>query len=237
MISALGTIGGMNDFLTWPGWAGVSALAQLLALVTLLGAAWRFILQRRQMPLFSLDCEILGHRVVDDEGTRYHLVEFRNTGRGSAEIHMLEFVGALVRHEDGYLTPTVVMSGGTFRLLLTSPKIAEVWFRLTWRTPDSRRRATIAWWPLVRHGELYDRWVASSRRTQYLRRIRQALLPRPVAPGLESRAVYHAWPWENTHKLHAGPDKSAVYSLGTNHNFTPDEFPFVDTRPVPKPSS
>lgn len=214
----------MDEFLSWPGWAGVSGIAQLVALVTLVGAAWRFILQRRQMPLFALDYGVLGSASRD--GIEYHVVEFRNTGRGSAELHLLEFFGASVRFEQDFVAPRVLMPGGTFRLMLSSPVLKNVWFRLTWRTPDAKGRVTLAWWPLV-YGPVRDQWKADVRDgKRFSRRVIRALRPRQVAPGKELRAAFHARGWESIDRIRTVPDRDVLYSLGTHHNFHPTDIPF-----------
>lgn len=174
----------MDEFLEWPGWAGVSAIAQILSLATLLIAVWRFVVQRRQMPLFSLAWDFIG--TVDVRGTKYHLVEFRNVGRGAGEFFTFHLCGARAELTENFLAPSVLGSGESFKMLITSPDLGAAWARWSVRTPDHRSRFRFRWAPLIRSGVIADGWnhdFDAWESRSYYEMMRDAVRPRPVGPG------------------------------------------------------
>lgn len=220
------TIARMDTFLSWPGWAGVSGIAQLAALLAVVGALWRFVRLRGQIPLFYAHIAVLGTAKLVD-GKQFHIVEFHNTGRSSAEVHLVECFGGMTRLEDGYVAPQTLASGATFKLLVTAPRISEVWFRVTWRTPDVRRRVTVGWWP-ISGGENYKKWARAARKWRFYRRAYRWFWPGAVGPDGSFRGWFHAWPWEDLHRITPVPKKPTIYSLGTFHNHHPTDLPYED---------
>lgn len=216
----------MNAFLEWPGWAGVSGIAQVLALLAVVGAIWRLLRARGQVPMFFLDVSVIGVATLSD-GKRFHTLQFHNTGRSSAEVHIVECIGGKVRLEDGYVAPKTLAAGDMFQLLVTAPKLSDVWFRVTWRTPDVRRRVTVGWWP-VASGDIDTAWRKDAKSWYFYRRAFSWLTQREVGPRHGFRGWHHAWPWENMHKLTPPPKNSVLYSLGSHHNFSPKDIPFED---------
>lgn len=221
----------MDDFLSWAGWTGLSALAQIVALATLIGAGWRFILQRRQIPQFVPDCLVIGTAKIN--GLPYHVVEFRNVGRGPVELRMLEVFEGRIYFEETYYPPGIWGAGQSFRLLLTAPKLSEVWIRITHRTPDDRRAAKIAWYPLVR-GDLRTRWRDDVKQWGWGARFRQHVAPKAIGPGGALRGVFHGRRRHDVTVYWGDYLKQAkIYSLGTLHNFAPTDLSYV---PAPEDS-
>jgi hypothetical protein len=172
------------EFLAWPGWAGVGAIATILSLATLVFAVARFIIQRRQMPLFRLSWEFIGTATAD--GKQYHLVEFRNVGRGTGDFVTFTMCGARAEATEGFLAPRMIASGQTFRLLVTSPDLSTAWVRWSYRTLDHATRVTFVWRSLIRTGPMaqqYKRELENWESRSYYDMMRDAARPRPVGPG------------------------------------------------------
>lgn len=146
---------GDTSWIAWAGWAFVGTVAQVLSLVTLVVGAWRFTRQRRQFPLVLFDWNVIGN-ITLASGETYHVVEFRNIGRGTAHIRMMHFTEARIELTSEYRAPRVLPSGERFLLLVTAHKLEDVWFRILMQTPNDTRRMVWAWKPLMRTGQLYE---------------------------------------------------------------------------------
>lgn len=184
----------MDTFLTWAGWSGVSAIAQILALATLVVGFWRFVVQRRQIPLFHLTWDFIATQTRD--GLAYHVVEFRNVGRGMGQLIGLTVVGARPFLTEGYFTPTTLGSGEAFRLLIEPADLSKAWVRWMVRTPDHRMRVHIKWCSLTRTGDLADVFDAASEAyasRNWIKRIRDRWWPdQAVRPGGTVYGVVYA---------------------------------------------
>ncbi|CAN7151840.1 hypothetical protein LJR044_002488 [Microbacterium foliorum] len=174
----------MDKFLSWDGWAGVSAIAQIVALVTLIAGFARFIALRRQVPLFRFSWDFIGTHEVD--GHEYHLVEFRNVGRGAGEFMDIHIIGADVLRIEGFIPPTVLGSGESFRALLTSRDLSQAWIRWIWRTQNHESRWFVRWAPAVRSGAMQEQWKLDVERWLWRSTYdiaRHRFKPRYVGPG------------------------------------------------------
>lgn len=177
--------------LTWEGWTFIGTVAQVLSLVTLVVGAWRFTRQRRQFPLVLLDWHVIGNTTLAS-GETYHVVEFRNIGRGTAHLRMMHFTEARVELTAEYRAPHVLPSGERFQLLVTAHKLEAVWFRTLLQTPNDTRRMVWTWFPLMRTGELWeqserewDQWQARP----LLQKLRDYWNGVPVYPGSAPRGT------------------------------------------------
>lgn len=224
------------EFLAWPGWAGVGAIAQLLSLATIIAGVWRFVVQRNQMPRFLLTWDFIATTEID--GDAYHIVEFRNVGRGTGEFHGLHFANARPHPLEGFLAPQALAANDSFRLLITSPDLKQAWVRTLIRTPDNRFRLRIGWRPLIATGTLreqfdtdLDEWAARS----YYEIIRDRLKPRPVAPGYAPRATLNG-----RRRLHtlstilATPGRDDSWWMARAGTDDPPSLPFVPPPATPR---
>lgn len=164
----------------------MGSIACVLALATLVLAFAEVRRQRRQMPIFQLrwDFYATTSRATD----RYHVVEFRNTGRGSGEFIALTLCGARAHLEEEFLAPHSLGSGQTFRLLITSPDLEKAWVRYIYRTEADERRFAVEWQPLYPLGAMSDEWdsqTTTRAERNWFVRLRDRIRPRrtKVAPG------------------------------------------------------
>lgn len=176
----------MEAFLSWPGWAGVSGIAQVVALGTLVIAGWRYILQRRQFPAVYFAWDVIG-ATTTSEGDRYHLLEFHNIGRSTALLSYLGVTGARFELAEGYRAPTTLAAGGSFQLMVSAEKLEEAWFRISWQSVDDRRQVHVEWAAVlpygalgVRHQQEREDWY---RRSRFLARVIAHLRGSVVGPG------------------------------------------------------
>lgn len=219
----------MKEFLTWYGWSAISAIAQILSLATIAIAAWRFVVQRRQMPIFALTWDFIGTATRD--GHQFHLVEFRNVGRGAGEFIAFYAAGARAHLADGFLTPKVLGSNESFRLLITAPDLEAAWVRHVYRTTDHRARFQVRWGPMLSEGSRADQYRADQDRwdeRSYFEVWRDRVYPRAVGPGQALQGTIRARHSPSTMEaiLTAGDLTSINHSLlaGTDNPF---KLPFV----------
>ncbi len=174
----------MDAFWTWNGWTAVGSIACVLALATLIFATKEVLAQRRQIPLFQLNWEIFATKTIGAE--TFHVVEFRNFGRGPGNLIDLQLCGAWARLDDEHRAPSIVEAGGRFRLLVSTPDLERAWVRYIFQTQADRQRFDVQWGPLHAEGAMdveYERqtteWGARSR----WRRWQDRRKPASVAPG------------------------------------------------------
>lgn len=174
----------MDAFWAWNGWTAVGSIACVLALVTLVFATKEVLAQRRQIPLFQLDWEIFATRTIG--GDSFHVVEFRNFGRGPGNLIDLQLCGAWARLDDDHRTPAIVESGGKFRLLVSAPDLEQAWVRYIFRTQADRKRFDVRWEPLHGDGAMEDEYARQTTAwadRNWWRRWQDNRKPASVAPG------------------------------------------------------
>ncbi|MBT2474234.1 hypothetical protein J7E68_06490 [Microbacterium sp. ISL-103] len=174
----------MDAFWTWSGWTAVGSIACVLALATLIFATKELLAQRRQVPLFRLDWEIFATRTTGADS--FHVVEFRNFGRGPGRLIDLTLCGAWARLDDEHRAPAIVESGGRFRLLVSSPDLGNAWVRYVFQTQANRQRFEVRWEPLHSVGAMedeFDRQTTEWSNRSWWRRFRDSRTPASVAPG------------------------------------------------------
>lgn len=181
----------MQAFLSWPGWTGVSGIAQVVALGTFAVAAWRYILQRRQFPAVYITWEAIATSTRSD-GNRYHLVEFHNIGRAPAVILSMFLSNSRAELDDDYRAPETLAPGDSFQLLISAHKIDDAWFRLTWQTLSDRRRVHVEWGAILpggalgmRYREEHEAWYKQSLPVRFVLRLRGT----EVGPGAAPHAT------------------------------------------------
>lgn len=185
-----------HGFAHWDGWQAVSGVAQLLSLLTLAFALVQLSRNRRQFPLAGIGIDVIGSVSVGEEQARYHVVEFRNAGRGIMNLIALEVFQGRLLLLDGYHARSHLGSGDSFRLLLTSPNVEDVWIRAAYRVEDHRHRVVVRWLPLARQGAIAEQWFSDrdgeSRLRMAPRRLMDRFRPRPVMPGHAVDVAFNA---------------------------------------------
>lgn len=217
------------DVWTWPGWSAIGAWASVLGLITLLVAGWRLVVQRRQAPLFYLTWSVLGSANVD--GKSYHVVEFTNAGRGFGYLDILSFVNGYVRLADEYRAPRVVASGQRFRILLTAPKLEDVWIRLMTRTPDDFTLMRFRWESLLSEGAMHEQWVKEREawdRRSLLQRWWDRSTPRAVEPHGQLAARIRAG---RSTGVVFGEKTMRIASSASSGAFSSGDLPYVGPPP------
>lgn len=71
--------------------------------------------------------------------------ELRNSGSGAAHILEFQIVGAEIIGSDEFRPRKTLGSGESFTLLIRSPDISHVWFRVLWREVASSKSAKMEW--------------------------------------------------------------------------------------------
>lgn len=173
------------DFLSWSGWAGVSAIAQIIALITLAAALWRYILQRRQFPAVLLRWDVIGTGTRGGEGP-FHAIEFRNIGRAPMIIFLMDVFDARPVLDSEHRARGVLEAGGSFTLLVTAERIEDAWFRVLWQTTGDRRKMHLDWHPLTQAGTRAEQHETEVEDWTGLPLVPRKLRERrgePVAPG------------------------------------------------------
>lgn len=176
-----------TSWIGWEGWGFIGTVAQVVSLVTIAGAALQYVSQRRQMPAFLLDWRVLGTATISaatGSGT-YHLVEFRNIGRGVGHLIELQLFNAQVFRTADYRARSVLGAGDSFSMLVTTPDVSAVWVRAAWRVENDQWRVSACWAPLVWSGPLYEQWLgerAAHGRRSLLERWWDRSDPRGVEP-------------------------------------------------------
>lgn len=142
-----------------------------------------------------LDWSVIGN-VTLRPGETYHAVEFRNIGRGTAHIRLMFFAEGRIELTNEYRAPRVLPSGERFVLLVTAHKLEDVWFKTLLQTTTDTRRMQWAWYPLMRTGDLYERfdrewddWFARP----LLPKLRDYWKGVPVNPGAAPRGIIGRW--------------------------------------------
>lgn len=228
----------MSDgFAEWPGWTPVSAIAQVLSLVTLVAALARYISNRRQMPLVQLTCQVLGDTSRGND--RYHVVELTNAGRGAAHLRLLQFFEARIELEDSFRPPSVLASGASCHLLLTAPELSKVWYRSITGTTDDARRATVQWLPLIDDSDLGEQWdgaVSRYKDRSILQRLRDRRRPPVVAPGEAFKATFRVRGQDHAGQFTAvlGNPPSSIQSVATTGLGHAADLPFVPKGDKPR---
>lgn len=190
----------MQTFLSWPGWAGVSGIAQIVALGTFVVAGWRYILQRRQFPAVYFTWDVIGQSTTPD-GDQYHLLEFQNAGRSTALISTMFVSGARFQLVEGYRAPTTLAAGGSFQLLVSAAKLEDAWFRITWQSVSDRHKVHVEWAAILPRGAMGERQRQEVEHWYKRRRFSVRLLAHirgsVVGPGCAPRAtVRRATRWK-----------------------------------------